>query len=62
MTHVFEPPAPILAKTSTGDTFPVARVFCVGRNYAAHVREMGRDLAGVLPARNTKEKTPCAHS
>jgi len=23
--------------------FPVRRVFCVGRNYAAHAREMGRD-------------------
>ena len=23
--------------------FPVRRVFCVGRNYAAHVREMGGD-------------------
>lgn len=25
------------------DRFPVRRVFCVGRNYAAHAREMGRD-------------------
>ena len=23
--------------------FPVRRIFCVGRNYAAHAREMGRD-------------------
>lgn len=23
--------------------FPVRRVFCIGRNYAAHTREMGRD-------------------
>jgi fumarylpyruvate hydrolase len=36
------PPAP-LAPTTTGDYFPVRRVFCVGRNYAAHAREMGRD-------------------
>ena len=23
--------------------FPVHRIFCVGRNYAAHAREMGHD-------------------
>ena len=26
-----------------GGAFPVRRVFCVGRNYAAHAREMGSD-------------------
>jgi fumarylpyruvate hydrolase len=26
-----------------GDPFPVRRVYCVGRNYAAHAREMGHD-------------------
>ena len=26
-----------------GGVFPVRRVFCVGRNYAAHAREMGHD-------------------
>lgn len=38
-------PAPILptVPTSTGGRFPVRRVFCVGRNYAAHAREMGHD-------------------
>ncbi len=25
------------------DRFPVRRIFCVGRNYAAHAREMGHD-------------------
>ena len=36
-------PAPALptVPTSTGARFPVRRVFCVGRNYAAHAREMG---------------------
>ena len=43
MTLVFEAPAAILAATSTGEQFPVRRVFCIGRNYAAHAREMGRD-------------------
>jgi fumarylpyruvate hydrolase len=40
---VFEPSPPILVRTSSGELFPVRRVFCVGRNYAEHVREMGRD-------------------
>lgn len=43
MTVLFPPLAPVLAPTSTGEQFPVRRVFCVGRNYAAHAREMGRD-------------------
>jgi fumarylpyruvate hydrolase len=38
-------PAPSLQSvpTTTGGRFPVRRVFCVGRNYAAHAREMGHD-------------------
>ena len=27
----------------TDDSFPVRRIYCVGRNYAAHIREMGGD-------------------
>ena len=34
-------PTPILVATSAGNAFPVRRVFCIGRNYAAHAREMG---------------------
>jgi fumarylpyruvate hydrolase len=38
-------PAPIhtLAVAGHSERFPVNRIFCVGRNYAAHAREMGRD-------------------
>jgi fumarylpyruvate hydrolase len=43
VTLLFEPPAPTLAKTIEGALFPVNRVFCVGRNYAEHAREMGSD-------------------
>jgi fumarylpyruvate hydrolase len=32
-----------LAIASRDERFPVNRVFCVGRNYAAHAREMGKD-------------------
>jgi fumarylpyruvate hydrolase len=40
---LFDVLPPTLAKTTGEDDFPVRRVFCVGRNYAAHAREMGRD-------------------
>ncbi len=41
---VIPPPAtPSVAVADTPDRFPVRRIFCVGRNYAAHVREMGND-------------------
>lgn len=41
---VFPAPAPTLIPVAgTGTMFPVRRVFCVGRNYAEHAREMGHD-------------------
>jgi fumarylpyruvate hydrolase len=40
---VFEPPAQVAVPVAGGQKFPVRRVFCVGRNYAAHAREMGSD-------------------
>ena len=41
---VFPAPEPILIPVEGGGHFPVRRVYCVGRNYAEHVREMGNDL------------------
>lgn len=32
-----------LAIAGSEERFPVNRIFCVGRNYAAHAREMGKD-------------------
>ena len=37
------PPQASLAVKDETARFPVRRIFCVGRNYAAHAREMGRD-------------------
>ncbi len=37
------PPTPSLAVEGTHARFPVHRIFCVGRNYAEHAREMGGD-------------------
>ncbi len=43
MKPVFDPLAPVIVPVDTGEGFPVRRVFCIGRNYAAHAREMGSD-------------------
>ncbi|TPW28964.1 fumarylacetoacetate hydrolase family protein [Pararhizobium mangrovi] len=44
MTYAFEPAAvTALPIRGTSETFPVRRVYCVGRNYADHAREMGHD-------------------
>lgn len=41
--HVVPAPALVTAPVAGGGLFPVRRIFCVGRNYAEHVREMGGD-------------------
>ena len=40
--YVF-PPAVTAIPTADGGLFPVRRVYCVGRNYAEHAREMGHE-------------------
>ncbi len=44
MTYAI-PPAPqaAVAVSGSADLFPVRRIYCVGRNYEDHVREMGND-------------------
>ena len=50
MTWLFDPPAPAaLSIAGRGERFPVRRIFCVGRNYAAHAREMGADPSREAP-------------
>jgi fumarylpyruvate hydrolase len=42
METVFPPRARSIATVAGSDAgFPIGRIFCVGRNYAAHAREMG---------------------
>ena len=44
MKTVIAPPPPVLAPVAGSDeAFPVRRVYCIGRNYAAHAIEMGHD-------------------
>ncbi|MBV9755678.1 MAG: fumarylacetoacetate hydrolase family protein [Alphaproteobacteria bacterium] len=51
---VIPPPAPVAVPVAGGGLFPVRRVYCVGRNYAAHVREMGGDPTREEPSFFTK--------
>ncbi|MDX5362639.1 MAG: fumarylacetoacetate hydrolase family protein [Pseudazoarcus pumilus] len=42
--YVFAPPVrPSLPVRGTAQHFPVHRIYCIGRNYAAHAVEMGHD-------------------
>ena len=36
-------PIPALPVVGSSDLFPVGRIYCIGRNYAEHAREMGHD-------------------
>ena len=50
MAHVFTlPDRPTAAIAGSDDTFPVRRIICIGRNYEAHAREMGKDPSREAP-------------
>jgi len=49
-TYVIAPsPQPSIAVAGIDARFPVRRILCVGRNYAAHAREMGKDPTREAP-------------
>ena len=56
MTDFAFPPtaAPTVEIAAGGQRFPVHRIYCVGRNYADHVREMGGDTEREPPVFFTK--------
>ena len=42
MSFVFDPPTvPSLPIQGSGARFPIHRIYCIGRNYADHAKEMG---------------------
>jgi fumarylpyruvate hydrolase len=44
MSYAIEFPGPVtLSVAESNNPFPVGRIYCVGRNYAEHAREMGHD-------------------
>lgn len=62
-TYIF-PPAPqaAVAVRGSSDLYAVSRIFCVGRNYAAHAREMGSDPDREPPFYFTKPASALAPS
>lgn len=62
-TYIF-PPAPQAAVAVRGSEarYAVSRIFCVGRNYAAHAREMGSDPDREPPFYFTKPASALAPS
>lgn len=52
---LFDLPAPPLVPVAgSGDLFPVNRIFCVGRNYEDHAKEMGAAVDREAPVYFTK--------
>jgi fumarylpyruvate hydrolase len=54
VTFALPPPQQPSLPTADGRRFPVRRIFCVGRNYADHAREMGHDPDAEPPFYFTK--------
>jgi fumarylpyruvate hydrolase len=53
LTHP-APVLPLIPVAGTGQHWPLARIFCVGRNYAEHAREMGQEVDRAAPFYFTK--------
>lgn len=61
--HVFEPPpVPALPVVNEAPLFPLRRIFCVGRNYAAHAIEMGNEVDREAPFYFTKSAQCLCHT
>jgi fumarylpyruvate hydrolase len=41
---IAQPLQPVITVTGTNKFFPVRRLWCVGRNYVEHIKEMGQDV------------------
>ena len=63
MDFVFPPSDPVsLPIAGTDKRFPVRRIYCVGKNYADHVVEMGGDIERSEPIFFTKAPETLVHS
>ncbi len=62
-TYLFDPlPQPALPVVGESRFYPVSRIFCVGRNYADHAREMGHEVDREAPFYFTKPASALVHS
>lgn len=56
--YLFEPPlVPVLPIAGRDELYPVSRIFCVGRNYEEHAREMGHVVDREKPFYFSKSAT-----
>ena len=62
MNTVIPAPDPALLPVEGGGAFPVRRIYCVGRNYADHAREMGSDPDREPPFFFTKPRDAAVHA
>jgi 2-keto-4-pentenoate hydratase/2-oxohepta-3-ene-1,7-dioic acid hydratase (catechol pathway) len=57
--YVIDPPKQAsLAVQGSENRFPIRRIFCVGRNYEAHAREMGKDPTREAPFFSQSPRMP----
>ncbi len=55
MKYLFPPPAvPSVPVQGSDEHFPIRRIFCVGRNYEAHAKELGNQVDRETPFYFTK--------
>ncbi len=63
MSRFFDlPPLPEVPVAGSDNTYPVRRIFCVGRNYAAHAAEMGVEVDREAPFYFTKTPWAICHT
>ncbi len=63
LDYVFDPPSiPALPVVNEAPLFPIRRIFCVGRNYAAHAIEMGNEVDREKPFYFTKSAHCLCHT
>ena len=62
MPLLFDPHPPFILPVEGHDGYPVRRIFCIGRNYAAHAAEMGAVPQTDAPFFFTKTPTHAVHS
>jgi fumarylpyruvate hydrolase len=60
--NLFELPQPAVPVAGTDQALPVHRIYCVGRNYAAHAREMGHDPQRTAPVFFMKPADAIVHT
>jgi len=56
------PDTPLVPLADERAAYPVRRIFCVGRNYAAHAAEMGNEVDRAAPFYSPSRRRPSARA